>query len=303
MEKTQMKIRGHVGLSIAALIWGLNAPIGKEAMRYVSALSLSTFRMAGAAAAFLLLSLFLKREPVSRRDNLRLVAASLLGVAINQGLFIQGLSYTSPVNAAIMTTTLPIITMLLAAWLLREPMTGKKILGVALGATGAVILITSGGGFTLTGGVKGDLMCLCAQVSVAFYLTLFKDLFVRYSPFTVLTRMFTYSAIAFLPLSWGDVTTIPYASLPGIAWAEIAFVVFGATFLAYIGFMLGQKYLRPTVVSMYNYLQPIVAALVAVWAGMDSFGPRKCLAVALVFAGVYLVTMSKSREQLDASAK
>ena len=301
METIKMKARGHAGLFVAGIIWGLNAPIGKEAMRYVPALALSCYRMVGAAAAFLLLSLFLKRERVAWRDEGRLVIASLLGVAVNQGLFIQGLSLSTPVNAAIMTTTLPIITMLLAAWLLREPITGKKAGGVVLGATGAVILITSGGGFSLTGSVAGDLMCLAAQCSVALYLTLFKDLFVRYKPFTMLTRMFGYAAIFFLPFAWRDVSAVDYAVLPGIAWAEIAFVVFGGTFLAYIGFMLGQKYLRPTVVSMYNYLQPIVASLVAVWAGMDSFGPRKLLAVTLVFIGVYFVTMSKSREQMEQS--
>lgn len=293
-------MRGHVAIFLADVIWGLNAPVSKAALQHISALSLSTFRMTGAALSFLLLSIFLPRERIAAGDKIRLLFAALFGVAVNQGLFVLGLSYTSPVNAAIVTTTLPIITMLLAAWFLREPITGKKILGVMLGASGALILILGNGGFSLTGSVKGDLFCLLAQCSVAIYLTLFKDLFTRYSPFTILTWMFCYASLCFLPFSWREVVSISYGQLPAIAWCEIAFIVLGGTFLAYIGFMIGQKYLRPTVVSMYNYVQPVVATVVAIWAGMDSFGITKLLAVILVFSGVYFVTLSKSRAQVEA---
>lgn len=292
-------IKGHIAVFLADVIWGLNAPIGKAALQHISALSLTTFRMTGAALSFLLLSLFLPREKVAPADKIRLFFAGLFGVAINQGFFILGLSHTSPVNASIVTTTLPIITMLFAALFLREPITGKKIIGILLGASGALILILGNGGFSFTGSIKGDLFCLLAQASVALYLTLFKKLFTRYSPFTVLTWMFCFASLCFVPFSWHEVAAISYGALSGMAWAQIAFVVFGGTFLAYIGFQIGQKYLRPTVVSTYNYVQPVVATIVAVWAGMDTFGLNKAVAVILVFLGVYFVTLSKSRAQME----
>lgn len=288
-------LKGHLAVFLANVIWGLNAPVSKAALVYVSALSLSTFRMVGGAISFLLLSYFLPSEKVIATDKIRLFFAGLFGVVINQGLFVLGLSYTSPVNAAIVTTTLPIVTMLFAALFLKEPITGKKVLGVLLGASGALILILGQKGFSFTGSVKGDLFCLLAQVSVAFYLTSFKSLFTRYSPFTVLKWMFGFAAICYLPFSWSEVSRIEYQALPVAAFSEIAFVVLGGTFLAYIGFMIGQKFLRPTVVSIYNYVQPIVASVVAVWAGMDSFGLNKGIAIILVCAGVYFVTLSKAR--------
>ncbi|MEG1586936.1 MAG: EamA family transporter [Bacteroidales bacterium] len=296
-------LKGHIAIFFADVIWGLNAPVSKAALGHVSSLSLTTFRMTGAALAFSIFSFFVSREKVATKDKVRLFFAALFGVVINQGFFVLGLSYTSPVNAAIVTTTLPIVTMIFAAMYLKEPITNKKVFGILLGAIGAVILIMgSGGGFSLTGSVKGDLFCLLAQISVAVYLTLFKDLFVRYSPVTVLTWMFCYASLCFLPVSWHDIIRIPYKSLPLNAYLEISFVVFAGTFIAYLGMMTAQKYLRPTVVSIYNYVQPVVASIVAVLAGMDTFGPAKVAAVILVFAGVYFVTQSKSRAQVEALA-
>lgn len=300
MNIKKQLLRGHVSILLADMIWGLNAPVSKAALEHVSALSLTTFRMTGAALAFGLLSLFLPREQVTGRDKIRLFFAALFGVVINQGFFVLGLSYTSPVNAAIVTTTLPIATMIFAALILKEPVTNKKVFGVLLGAAGAIILIVgNSAGFSLTGSVKGDLYCLLAQISVAFYLALYKDLFVKYSPITVLTWMFCYASICFLPFSWREVVAIPFTSLPGLAYSEILFVVFAGTFLAYLGMMIAQKVLRPTVVSIYNYVQPVVASVVAVWAGMDTFGWNKIIAVCLVFAGVYFVTQSKTRAQVE----
>ena len=110
--------------------------------------------------------------------------------------------------------------------------------------------------------------------------------------------MFTYAAICFLPFALSDVTSIPYAEVDTKIWLCVAYVVFGGTFLAYILMMIGQKNLRPTVVSMYNYMQPIAGTAVSMALGMGTFGIVKGIAVALVFIGVYIVTQSKSREQV-----
>jgi|MGYP000097634643 drug/metabolite transporter (DMT)-like permease len=226
--------------------------------------------------------------------------AGLLGIVLNQGCFTFGLSLTSPIDASIVTTTAPIATMIVAAIYLKEPVTGKKVIGIFLGSIGALTLILSSQGSTdgKGGSIPGDLLCLLAQISFSFYLAIFKGLISRYNIFTLMKWMFTYAAICFIPFSYHEVSTIHFHEISTSTWACVAYVIVGGTFLAYILMMIGQKTLRPTVISMYNYVQPIVGTSVSILLGMGTFGVAKGIAVALVFTGVYIVTQSKSREQM-----
>ena len=240
------------------------------------------------------------------RDLLLFFFASLLGIVLNQGTYVLGVSKTSPIDASVVTTTTPIFVMIIAALYLREPITGKKILGVVVGAAGALLLILSGAHLvssrTGSGSVSGDLLCLFAQLSFATYFVVFKKLISRYSPVTLMKWMFLYATACCLPFGYSDLKAVGWAELGWADYAQIAYVVLGATFLAYLLMPIGQKNLRPTVASSYNYVQPLVATLVAVSLGMDTFGWLKGVAVLLVFAGVYIVTISKSRAQLEAEA-
>lgn len=296
--------RGHLAMLTANVIWGLNAPIGKAVLDSgITALSLTTFRMVGGAAAFWFASLFARKEQVRHEDMLWLFFAALLGVVLNQGSFIFGLSLTSPINASIVTTTSPIIVMIVAAIYLKEPVTGKKVAGIFIGALGALLLILgsrTGAVPSKGGNVLGDLLCLSAQLSFALYLVLFKKLISRYSTFTTMKWMFTYASICFIPFSYKDVSVLRFTEIAPSTYGGIVFVVLGATFFSYICVVTGQKLLRPTLVSMYNYVQPIVASVLAVAMGLDSFGWTKAAAILLVFTGVYVVTQSKSKAQLDA---
>ncbi len=286
---------------LACAIWGLMAPLGKDAMSNgVGGLEMVTFRVCGGALCFWLASLFVKNEEVKPKDMLKFFFAAMLGIVFNQCCYTIGLSITSPVNASIMTTVMPIITMVLAAIFLREPVTSKKVTGVFLGAIGAFVLITgsSRGGASNEGRLAGDLLCLAAQLCFAVYLTIFKHLIARYTVITCMKWMITYAAIVILPFSYGRMASLPWAELTVTTWLETAFVVVGGTFLAYIFMMTGQKELRPTVVSMYNYVQPIVACAVSVATGLGVFGLWQSVAIVLVFIGVYLVTQSKSRRDL-----
>lgn len=287
----------------ASIIWGLNSPIGKAALDFgIPPLSLTTFRFFGAAIAFWTVSLFTKKEHVKHEDLLLLFFASLFGIVLNQGTFIFGLSLTSPIDASIVTTMAPIVTMIVAAIVLKEPITGKKVLGVFVGAIGALILILTSQSVASgkSGSIMGDMLCLTAQLSFAVYLTVFKDLIQRYSSVTIMKWMFVYASMCFIPFSYSDVASINFSTVPLKVYAEISFVVLAATFLAYLFVMTGQKVLRPTIVSMYNYVQPIVASFVAVSIGMDTFGWPKAIAIIFVFVGVFIVTQSKSKAQMDA---
>lgn len=295
--------KGHASILTANLLWGLNSPISKTVLNEFTALSVTTFRMVGAAVAFWVLSLFLPREHVDPKDMLRLFFAALCGVVFNQGMFVFGLSLTSPVDASIVTTTTPIITMIVAAIYLKEPITNMKVMGVFIGAMGALTLILSHQPSTENGArhIMGDLFCLVAQFSFAIYLTVFRDLILRYSPVTISKWLFVYASICFIPFSYRDVASIDFTAIPGEMLLSIGYVVLGATFLTYIFMMTGQRRLRPTIVSMYNYVQPIVASIVAVAMGLDTFGVFKGIAIVLVFTGVWVVTRSKSKKDLFTS--
>ncbi|MCG4735900.1 DMT family transporter [Bacteroides intestinalis] len=280
------------------------APIGKSALMEFSALSVTTFRMVGAAACFWLLSAFCKYEHVDHRDMLKIFFASLFALVFNQGVYIFGLSMTSPIDASIVTTTLPIVTMIIAAIYLKEPITNLKVLGIFVGAMGALTLIlssqTAGSG---NGSIIGDLLCLVAQISFSIYLTVFKGLSQKYSPITLNKWMFIYASMCYIPFSYQDVAGIQWAEVSTAAYVQIGYVVIGGSFLAYIFIMTAQRLLRPTVVSMYNYMQPIVASIAAIIMGLGVFGWEKGIAVALVFLGVYIVTKSKSKADFEKEGK
>jgi len=297
-------IKGHAALFVAYIIFGLNNPIAKSVLEHeelFSALAVTFYRIGGAAVLFWLLSLFTKRESVPVRDLLLLFGASLLGISINQMTFIVGLSHSSPIDASVITTTSPIMTMILAALFLKEPITWKKAAGVFIGAVGALLLIYTGTTSNQhQSTVEGSLLCLLSTLSFAIYLTAFKKLILRYSPVTLMKWMFLFAAICILPFCRKDIVTVNYAAVPMNIYLKIMYIVGLATFFAYLLIPVGQKFLRPTIVSMYNYIQPIVSSLVAVALGMDRFGWVKGSAAALVFLGVYIVTTSKSYAQLIA---
>ena len=178
----------HLCLFFACAFWGLMAPLGKDAMTHgFTGLEMVTFRVAGGTVLFWLTSLFTPREHVPAKDLVMLIGAAVLGLVTNQCCYTMGLSITSPVNASIVTTSMPIFAMLLAFFILKEPITAMKAGGVALGCAGAVILIATSvaAQSAKVGDLRGDLLCLGAQFSFALYLSLFSRLVRRYSVITV----------------------------------------------------------------------------------------------------------------------
>lgn len=215
------KYKGHLALLGAAIMWGLMSPIGKTALENgISGLSLATFRMTGGAICFWIASIFAPKEQVKPHDLMMLFFAGLLGIVLNQGCFTFGLSLTSPIDASIVTTTAPIATMIVAAIYLKEPVTGKKVIGIFLGSIGALTLILSSQGSTdgKGGSIPGDLLCLLAQISFSFYLAIFKGLISRYNIFTLMKWMFTYAAICFIPFSYHEVSTIHFHEISTSTW-------------------------------------------------------------------------------------
>ncbi|MDR2885972.1 MAG: DMT family transporter [Rikenellaceae bacterium] len=295
--------KGHIAMAINGLIFGLNIPVSKGLLSegYITPFTLTLLRMCGAAALFWIVSLVQPREKVATKDIFLLFLASLFGIMLNQAAFIAGLALTSPINASIIATMVPIVTMLLAGLLLREPITWLKGGGVAMGAAGALMLILgTGAAGAGNGHIRGDLLCASSAISYSIYLTAFKPLIMRYSPVTLMKWMFLWAAVFCTPFGYEELLQVDVANLPWVTIIEVFYVVFLATFFTYMLIPVGQKLLRPTVVSMYNYMQPLVASLAAVALGIDTFGWWKATAGGLVFLGVWVVTRSKSRAQVEA---
>ena len=303
MSNNRTPLLAHLSLAGAAICWGLMSPLGKDAMQHgIDGITLVSLRVLGGAILFWFTSLFTPRETISRKHIALLCLAAVFGLVGNQCCFTIGLSLTSPVNAGIVTTTMPISALLLSALILKEPITLRKALGVALGCCGAVLLVMTSvrtaAGASGMGDLRGDLLCFAAQISYTIYLTVFGWLAKRYSIFTVNKWMFLSATCIIWPFTAQHVWQTPWSALSTVTLAEIAYVVVGGTFLAYILMIRGQQVLRPTVVSMYNYVQPIVAVIVSIVLGLAVFTLTHALAVALIFSGVALVTLSKSRRDM-----
>ena len=302
MDNKKQPLIAHLCMLCAGTCWGLMAPIGKDAMlNGIDGIDLVSFRVLGGALLFWLTSLFTKKEHVPVKDILLLGCAGLFALVFNQCSYTIGLNLTSPSNSSIMTTSMPIFAMVLSFFILKEPITWQKAGGVLLGCTGAVIIITTSAtaGNAKVGNIWGDLLCMSAQLSFALYLSLFKPLVQKYSLFTVNKWMFTWATLIIWPFTLGHVSSIDFASVPMSTWWETGFVVFFGTYISYICMMVGQQTLRPTVVSVYNYMQPLVSVSVSVAVGLAVFKTSQALAAILVFSGVWFVVKSKSKHDMS----
>ena len=304
MEKTSNNraLIAHLAMFGACAGWGLMAPIGKDAMTHgFDGMTMVTFRVVGACVLFWIASLFAPKEHVPRKDKLMFIGAAIFGLLCNHCCYTVGLSITSPINASIVTTSMPIFAMILAALILKEPITGKKALGVLMGCSGALILILTSAAAAdgKVGDIRGDLLCLFAQFSFALYLSLFNPLIRRYNVYTVNKYMFSWASLMLLPFTFSHVSEVLSKPIPTTTWWEVAYVVCIGTFLGYILTIIGQRTLRPTVVSVYNYVQPVVSVAATLLMGIGILKPTHALAVILVFSGVWLVTKSKSRKDME----
>ncbi len=301
---TKFKLQGHVAIFITSVIFALNIPIAKSLMpSQISPVAMSMFRFLFATTAFWIASLFIPKERVTRKDMIILVLGGLFGIVLNQMCFIVGLNSTSPVDASLIITLTPVTVMLIAAAVLKEPITIKKAGGVLLGAAGAAIIILSqhkGSNSNISSGLKGNLLCLLSSCSYAIYLVMTKPVTQRYHAVTLMKWVFLYATLISLPFCYKNVLLVDVDKIVAAdtLW-RIIYVLLGATFITYLLIPIALKRIRPTTLSSYNYLQPFIASCVAIGIGQDSLSWEKPFAGILIFAGVYFVTISKSKADMD----
>ncbi len=290
---------GHAAAAAAYVIFGINVVVCRDIATDggIEPIVLFAMRALVAGGLFWLVSLFLPKEQVSRKDLLKLAGAGFLGLFMPQLTFLHAIAHTTPVDLSVMSTTTPIFTMFVAAIFLKEPITWKKALGVALSFGGILWLIlqsTFGGNGASETEPVGIIFCFANYIIFALYLGTCRNLIARYSVVTSMKWMFLFSFILAIPFTLPHLPTTQFAAVPNYVWWEIAFMIFFSTFIAYYLIPAAQKRIRPTLVSMYGYLQPIIAIAVAIWTAMDRLTFTKVLAALLVFTGVWVVNKSRA---------
>lgn len=282
----------HLAIFGANLIYGINYTVAKDVMpTYIEPLGFIFVRVSGAVLMFWFLFRFFYYEKIDKKDLLKLALCGLFGVAINQMLFFKGLNLTTPINAAVIMVTNPILVLLFGFAMLSEKFTLRKLIGITLGAVGAFLLITNGGNISLDPNhYSGNILVLLNASSYAIYLVMVKPLMQKYKPITVVSWVFLFGFIFVVPFGWNEFQAISWTTMPNFVLWEVVFVVVGTTFFAYLFNIYGLQTLNASVVSSYIYLQPVLASLIALWVQSDELSFIKLLSATIIFIGVYLVS-------------
>ncbi len=304
MDKS--KLVGHLAVATAYTIFGFNIIFCKDIANShaISPSVLFTIRAIGASALFWLLSLFLPKEKMAVGDIMKAALASVLGLFVPQFSFLVATTMTTSIDLSVLGSLPPIFTMFFAAIFLKEPITVKKAGGVFLSLVGVLMLIfnsvSSHNGIDQTQPL-GIVLMLMNGLSFGAYLGIFRPLISRYSVVTFMKWMFLFSLLISLPFAACGLSATDFSAVTPAVAREIAFLVIFATFVAYFLIPVGQKRIRPTVISMYTYLQPMIATVVSIIIGMDVLTWQKVTAMILIFAGVGFVNKSKAAPQNTAA--
>ena len=293
------KTLGHLACFIAYAIFGINIIVCKDltSSRLISPLALFCLRSLGAGSLFWIISCFLPKEKVEKKDYGKIMMASLLGFFLTQMTFLIAIPDIPPMDCSIVSSLSPIYTMFIAAFALKEPITLRKVGGVAISFLGVIYLIlntVTGQGSAVETSWVGILLMIANSLCFSLYLGLFKPVITKYSVITFMKWIFLFAAAFSLPLAGKELITFDYSLLSGTYLSELAFLIVCSTFITYFLIPLGQKRIRPTLVSMYSYVQPIIAIVISIWVGMDTLSWQKVLAAVMVFGGVVLVNYSRS---------
>ncbi len=285
--------------TIVAIIYGVNYTIAKEVMpHYIKPFGFILARVIGAGVLFWISGFFIRKEKIAVSDYKAVFLAALFGMALNMLAFFKGLNLTTPISASVIMTTTPIIVLSFSALFLKEAITKKKVLGIVIGMIGAIGLIVYGQKLSLSlDGMLGNFLILVNAASYGMYLIVVKGLTKKYHPITLAKWMYLIGFFLVLPFGYHEFIIVEWSVLPVSALLRIGFVVMFTTYVAYMFNLIAIKKLKPTTLSIFIYLQPVIATSYALAVGSDSLNLVKILATSLIFVGVYLVT-KKPREQV-----
>jgi drug/metabolite transporter (DMT)-like permease len=290
----------HAALLTVSLLFGSNYVVAKVAFREVSPLVLVVIRTWGTAILLFGAAALMPRKsamPKLRPQEFReLFLYSILGVSFNQLCFLEGLSRSTATNASIILVAIPLLTLAVAVALRRERASVTGVAGIAIGLTGALLLIVPRGGVTLSASaLTGNMLLLAGSVSYSFYLVLTRGILARHDPVRVVRWIFLLAALTVLPFGFGGLRQLMVTGLSPAGWASVVFVTVGATVLPYLLNTWALARVKASVVAVYILVQPIVAgAMGRIFLG-EHLGPNAVIAGALVMAGVVLSVWKPSQ--------
>lgn len=290
-------LKSHLALLGANSIYGVNFVVAKGIMPdYLMPKAIIFIRVIITVLIFWVLHFFLPVEKVTRRDKFKLAVCAFFGVAINQILFFEGLNLSTPINASIIITVIPVLILIFAHFILKEKITTLKLLGIVLGASGALLVIMSAGlGNFNPDTLLGNSLIFINAISWALYLVLIKPLMEKYDSFTVMKWVFLFGLIIVTPFTFQSFVSSSMRDIPVKIWLSVGFVVFGATIIAYYLNNYSLKKISPSVNGIYIYLQPLIAAFVAIMLGKDTLSITEVISAVLIMTGVFLVTRPVKR--------
>ncbi|MGB5321723.1 DMT family transporter [Lutimonas sp.] len=285
---------------LAALIYGVSFTVAKEVMPlYIRPFGFILIRVLGATFLFWTVGFFLKKEKIETQDYPRLLLGALFGIALNQLSFFKGLSMTTPINASVIMVTTPILVLIFSSFLLNEKATKKKILGIFIGLFGAVMLIIFGKDSGMASNATlGNLLVFVNASSYGLYLILIKNLTKKYHAITLAKWLYLFGLIMVIPFGISEFSTVEWNTMPLPILYRVGFIIVFTSFMTYMFNLFAIKALKPTTLSIFIYLQPVIASIYALFVGSDSLNVIKVAATVLIFTGVYLVTR-KPKESLN----
>lgn len=296
-------LKAHLALLLVNVLFGASYILAKGVMPdYLTPTVFILFRVVGATFLFWLILIFTKIETIKRKDLPLFIACGFFGVAANQLFFFHGLNLSSSLNSGIIMAMNPIMVVILSFFILKERITFLRIIGIAIGALG-MILLTFKGAASNGDSLVGDLFLILNAFCYAFYLVIAKPLMQKYNLMTVITWVFTFGLVFVLlfPATIPEFMNTDFSSFTTSVILKISYVVIGVTFLTYLLTMYSLKYLSPTVSSSYIYTQPIVVILFAFlfaalhWSDdyTGTITAQKILYMLLIFAGVYMASIKR----------
>jgi len=285
-------VKSHLALFLANLIYAITFTFAKDVMpSTIQPLGFILVRVSGAMIVFQVIHRIWIREKVRREDYGVIALCALFGVALNMMLFFKGLNFTTPIHASVTMTSTPIIVFILALLFHSEKVLPLRIFGVVLGAIGAIVLAVYGRDFEVGNPhlALGNFLVFLNACFYAVYLTMVKPLMKKYHFLTIMKWIFTIGFFVVLPFGFTDFQAVEWSSISSKVWAEIAFIVFGTSVLAYMFNVYALSNLRASTVGFYIYLQPVLATVIALFVGSDKLDIVKVIAASIIFIGVYLV--------------
>lgn len=289
----------HLALVAVQIIFGTWPVVGKVALRALPSTGLVAIRVAGASVAFfILLRLRGRLDVPSRGDLARLALYSLLGIVLNQFLYVKGIALSTAVNAALFSTSIPVFTLLVGALLGLDRLSGRALVGALVAAAGVVYLIDPARADFSGDKTVGNLLLVASNLLYGAYIAISQRVFRRYGALTSITWVFLFACLACVPFGGYYLAQAPLGGLGWAIWLAVAYIVVVPTVGAYYLNAWALERVSPSTVAIYIYLQPLFALAVAplVLGAEERWGLRNWVAAALIFAGVALVTLrSRSR--------